>query len=166
MCQFVIEDKKNGVIEKCPKFHAGFLSTKSPEIPGNAGMMDVLLALIWVKKNIKYFGGNPDKITVAGQSSGGAMVSSLLLSPLVPSNLFQQMIIHSGTVIAPWACALQPVAYAKDIAWRAKVPKNATLRQINDAFMKMDVYDLIRATNEHYVTIFLSIELNNSESNL
>lgn len=115
--------------------------------------MDILLALIWVKNNIKYFGGNPNQITVAGQSSGGAMVTSLLLSPLVPSNLFQQMIIHSGTVIAPWAYALQPVAYAKDIAWRANVPKNATLRQINDAFMKMDVYDLIKATNEHYVIL-------------
>lgn len=109
------------------------------------------MALKWVKKNIKYFGGNPNAITVAGQSSGGAMVSSLLLSPIVPDNLFKRMIVHSGAILASWACALEPVVNAKDIAKRANVPENATLRQINDAFMKMDVYDLINATNAHYV---------------
>lgn len=127
------------------------MTTETAEIPGNAGALDVLLALKWVKRNIKYFGGNPNKITVSGQSSGGAMVSSLLLSPLVPPNLFQQMIVHSGSIFASWAWAFEPVTYAKDIASRAKVPKNATLREINDAFMNMDVYDLIKATNEHYV---------------
>lgn len=118
-------------------------------------MLDVLLALKWVKKYIKYFGGNPNRITVAGQSSGGAMVSSMLVSPLVPSNLFQQMIIHSGTIFASWSWSLDPVANAKDIALRANVSENATIHEINEAFMKMDVYDLMRATNEHYV-----IELN------
>lgn len=114
-------------------------------------MLDVLSALKWVKTYIKYFGGNPNKITVAGQSSGGVLVSSLLLSPLVPSNLFQQMIIHSGTIFAPWSWSLDPVANAKDIATRANVPKNATIHEINEAFMKMNVYDLLNATNEHYV---------------
>lgn len=137
-------------------FHifVGFLSTKTAEIPGNAGALDVLLALKWIKQNIKYFGGNPNKITVMGQSSGAAMASSLLLSPLVPENLFQQMIVHSGSVFAPWAWALDPVSYAKDIAVRAKVPKSATINEINEAFMNMNVYDLINATNEHYVNIF------------
>lgn len=48
-------------------FNAGFLSTKTVDIPGNAGMLDILLALKWVKNYIKYFGGNPNKITVAGK---------------------------------------------------------------------------------------------------
>lgn len=109
---------------------------------------------MWVKKNIKYFGGNQNRITVMGQSSGAAMVSSLLFSPLVPENLFQQMIIHSGSAFAPWTYALDPVAYARDIARRAKVLENATLHEINDAFMKMDVRDLIKAANEHFVIQF------------
>lgn len=121
-------------------------------------MLDILLALKWIKRNIKYFGGNPKRITIFGQSSGAAMVSSLLVSPLVPNNLFQQMIIHSGSVFAPWAYALDPVSYAKDIAYRANVPKNASLQEINNAFMKMDVFDLIKATNEHYV--ILAIDTN------
>lgn len=114
-------------------------------------MLDVLFVLKWVKRNIRYFGGNPNKITIMGQSSGAAMVSSLLLSPLVPENLFQRMIIHSGSVFAPWAFALDPVAYARDIARRANVPNNSSLQDVNDAFMKMDVYDLIKAANEHFV---------------
>lgn len=117
-------------------------------------MLDVVFALKWVKNNIKYFGGNPNKITVMGQSGGAAMVSSLLLSPLVPENLFQQMIIHSGSAFASWTYALDPVSYAKDIAYRANVPKGASLREINHAFMKMDVYELLNATNEHYVIRF------------
>ncbi|XP_055301885.1 esterase SG1-like [Sitodiplosis mosellana] len=140
----------------------GFLSTKTAEIPGNAGALDVLFVLKWVKRNIKYFGGNPNKITVMGQSSGAAMVSSLLLSPLVPNHLFQQMIIHSGSVFAPWTHALDPVAYAKDIAYRAKVPKNSSLQEINDAFMKMDVYDLIKAANQHFVISFYYFSLNST----
>lgn len=133
------------------------MSTQTAEIPGNAGVLDVLFVLKWVKQNIKYFGGNPNKITVMGQSSGAAIVSSLLLSPLVPENLFQQMIIHSGSVFAPWTYAIDPVAYARDIAHRAKIPENSTIYEINDAFMKMDVYDLIRAANEHFVTYFFII---------
>lgn len=125
-------------------------------------MLDILLALKWVKQNIKYFGGNPNKITVAGQSSGGAMASSLLVSPLVPPNLFQQMIIHSGTIFAPWSWSLDPISNAKDIAGRANVTKNATIHEINDAFMKMNVFDLMKATDEHYVIdifIFVSFKI-------
>lgn len=120
-------------------------------------MLDILLALKWVKKYIKYFGGNPNRITVMGQSSGGAMVSSLLVSPLVPSNLFQQMIVHSGTIFAPWSWSLDPIANAKDIAWRANVSKNATIQEINEAFVNMDVFDLMKATNEHYVIEFFCV---------
>lgn len=114
-------------------------------------MLDILLALKWVKRNIKYFGGNANKITVMGQSGGGGMVSSLLVSPLAAPSLFQQMIIHSGTMFAPWSYAMDPVANARDIALRSNVPKNATIDEINEAFMKMDAYDLVKATNEHYV---------------
>lgn len=131
----------------------GFLSTKSEEIPGNAGMLDVLFVIKWVKRNIRYFGGDSNKITVMGQSSGAAMVSSLLLSQLVPDNLFQRMIVQSGSVFAPWAFATDPVTYAKNIARQANVPESASLEEINDAFMKMDVYDLINATNTQYVNV-------------
>ena len=64
------------------------------------------------------------------------------------------MIIHSGSVFAPWTFAHDPIAYAKDIAYRANVPKNASLQEINNAFMKMDVNELIMAANQHFVILF------------
>lgn len=49
-------------------------------IPGNLGMKDQVLALKWVNDHIKYFGGDPNKITIAGQSAGAASVIYHVLS--------------------------------------------------------------------------------------
>lgn len=51
------------------------------DIPGNAGIFDQIEALRWVQKYITAFGGNPDKVTIAGESAGSASVSLLLLAP-------------------------------------------------------------------------------------
>lgn len=62
---------------------------------GNYGLFDQLAALQWVKKNIKAFGGNPDNITVFGQSAGAGSVQALISSPLT-KGLIQRAIIQSG----------------------------------------------------------------------
>ena len=51
------------------------------EIPGNAGLFDQIEGLRWVKKNIKYFGGDPNCVTIVGESAGSASVALLLLAP-------------------------------------------------------------------------------------
>ncbi len=51
------------------------------DVPANLGLRDLLLALDWVQDNIAAFGGDPDRVTVAGQSAGGAAVLALLSSP-------------------------------------------------------------------------------------
>lgn len=131
---------------------SGFLSTMSSEIPGNAGVLDAILALKWVKSNIEYFGGNNQEITLFGQSSGAVMVSSMVISPIVPKNLFNKVIIQSGSVLAPWAIAKDPVTYAIDIARRVNASlADAPLSEINKAFMEMSSYDLLEATEQHYV---------------
>ena len=62
-------------------FVQGFLSFDTDEVPGNAGIFDQIEALRWVNKHIRSFGGDPDKVTIAGESAGSGSVSLLLLAP-------------------------------------------------------------------------------------
>ncbi|CAG9861803.1 unnamed protein product [Phyllotreta striolata] len=80
----------------------GFLSTGDTIIPGNAGLKDQLLALKFVNKYIQYFGGDPDKVTIMGQSAGSASVHYHVLSPQ-SKGLFRAGIAESGTALCPWA---------------------------------------------------------------
>lgn len=60
----------------------GFLTTGDEVVPGNNGLKDQALAIKWVKDNIDTFGGDRDKITVFGESAGGASAHLHMLSPL------------------------------------------------------------------------------------
>ncbi len=80
----------------------GFLSFDTEEVPGNAGIFDQIEALRWVQKHIKYFGGDANLVTIAGESAGSASVSILLLAPQA-QGLFHHAIGESGSVLAEWA---------------------------------------------------------------
>lgn len=80
----------------------GFLSLDHPEAPGNAGMFDQLMALDWVQRNIRNFGGDPNNVTLFGESAGSVSVSMHLLSPLSRSK-FSRAIMQSGVGNMPWA---------------------------------------------------------------
>lgn len=72
------------------------LSLESPQhSSGNYGLLDQIAALQWVKRNISAFGGDPDRVTIFGESSGGEDVCHLMASPLAAS-LFQRAILESG----------------------------------------------------------------------
>lgn len=62
---------------------------------GNAGMLDLVLALRWVRDNVASFGGDPDNVTIFGESGGGAKVSALMAMPAA-QGLFHKAIIQSG----------------------------------------------------------------------
>lgn len=73
----------------------GFLYLENENAIGNQGLHDQILALKWVQKNIQKFGGDPNRVTVFGESAGSMSVGSLLLSPLA-KGLFQNAISQSG----------------------------------------------------------------------
>jgi para-nitrobenzyl esterase len=75
------------------------LTVESPDkSSGNYMFQDMIAALEWVKKNISVFGGNPDNVTIFGESGGGSKVSTLMASPMA-KGLFHRAICESGTSI-------------------------------------------------------------------
>lgn len=72
------------------------LTAESPQgASGNYGQLDLIAALQWVKKNIAAFGGNPNNVTIIGQSGGGSKVNFLMASPLA-KGLFHKAVCQSG----------------------------------------------------------------------
>lgn len=77
----------------------GFMCLDTPQVPGNQGIKDQLLAMKWIKSNIEFFGGDADNITLMGESAGAASVEAHLLSN--EEKLFHKVILQSGTMFKP-----------------------------------------------------------------
>ncbi|XP_009076545.1 PREDICTED: acetylcholinesterase, partial [Acanthisitta chloris] len=83
----------------------GFLALPGhPEAPGNVGLLDQRLALRWVQTNIASFGGDPNSVTLFGESAGAASVGLHLLTG-AGGSLFRRAILQSGSPNGPWATA-------------------------------------------------------------
>lgn len=67
----------------------GFLSLNSTSIPGNNGLRDIVTLLKWVQTNAKSFGGDPDNVTLGGQSAGASLAHLLSMS-LAAEGLFKR----------------------------------------------------------------------------
>ncbi|XP_008837357.1 pyrethroid hydrolase Ces2e-like isoform X2 [Nannospalax galili] len=78
----------------------GFFSTGDQHARGNWGYLDQVAALRWVQQNIAHFGGNPNRVTIFGESAGGTSVSSHVVSPL-SQGLFHGAIMQSGVALLP-----------------------------------------------------------------
>lgn len=77
------------------------LTEQDPEAPANFGLLDQQAALKWVQRNIHAFGGDPDNVTITGQSAGGGSVLSQLTCP-DNDGLFHKAIIQSAMITSPY----------------------------------------------------------------
>ncbi|XP_062334831.1 carboxyl ester lipase, tandem duplicate 2 isoform X2 [Osmerus eperlanus] len=104
----------------------GFLSSGDASGPGNYGLWDQHAAISWVHRNIRNFGGDPDNITLFGESAGGASVSFQMLTPH-NKGLFKRVISQSGVAVCPWAVNRNPRALAEQIATKVNCPTDDTM---------------------------------------
>lgn len=124
------------------------LNDTSLGISGNAGMKDQVLALKWVQTNINKFGGDPNNVTIFGESAGSASVNYHLLSPS-SKGLFHKAILQSGCVLNPWS-ELHPKSH--DILKYLNLA-NKSQSEIMETLRKIPVIELIEAqTKLHHVS--------------
>ena len=98
---------------------------------GNAGMLDLVLALRWVRDNIAEFGGDPDNVMVFGQSGGGAKIATLMAMPAA-QGLFHRAATMSGqqlTASGPHNATMR----AQCFSTRLQLPASAHRRHSHDA---------------------------------
>ncbi|HCZ22115.1 MAG TPA: carboxylesterase [Rikenellaceae bacterium] len=78
------------------------LSAENPKgVSGNYGVLDQIEALNWIQKNIAQFGGDPDNVTIFGQSAGGGSVKTLCESPLARGKFQKAIIMSAGGITVP-----------------------------------------------------------------
>jgi len=81
--------------------HPAMTEQQAGELLGNYGLMDLMAGLEWVQRNIAQFGGDPDKVTIFGESAGGGLVNYLMIMPSA-RDLFTRAISQSSSVgLAP-----------------------------------------------------------------
>ncbi|XP_075434905.1 bile salt-activated lipase [Ascaphus truei] len=129
----------------------GFLSTGDANAPGNYGLWDQHMAIAWVKRNIAAFGGDPDNITLFGESAGAASVSLQTLSPH-NVGLIKRAISQSGVGLCPWAIQTDPLPWAKKIAAKVGCPVDDTGALAN----------CLRVTDPRSISMAYELELVNN----
>jgi para-nitrobenzyl esterase len=98
--------------------HPELSAASTTHTSGNYGLMDQQFALKWVQRNIANFGGNPDNVTIFGQSAGGLSVHAHMTSP-ASRGLFDQAIVQSGGITLDPIPLATAEALGRDIATRA-----------------------------------------------
>ncbi|XP_066143101.1 juvenile hormone esterase-like [Euwallacea fornicatus] len=130
----------------------GFLSTGDFSSPGNWGIKDQILALRWVKKNIRVFGGNPKKITILGQSAGSSSVSYILQTKK-SQGLYSSAIMQSGSSLCLWSLTRTARELAFGLGVRLGI-LTADSKVLVNELRKVDYQRLKRAENDvYYVAI-------------
>lgn len=112
---------------------------------GNVGMADIVVALEWIKENIDEFGGDPDNITIFGQSGGGGKVLTLMATPAA-EGLFDKAIVQSGAAFS-FGMRLNNQKASCHIAELTLKNLNLSAKEV-DKLQEVPYEDLCEAANE------------------
>ncbi|XP_021945100.1 venom carboxylesterase-6 [Folsomia candida] len=131
----------------------GFLSTGDETLRGNAGLQDQLMMLKWIQRNIHHFGGDPNRVTIFGESAGGVSVQFHILSP-ASRGLFHKAISQSGTAINFFSknTPAEVRRQSKNFAEKFSCPSDDS-RKMVECLKRLDAGDIVRAHREN-VDIF------------
>ncbi|CAL8080993.1 unnamed protein product [Orchesella dallaii] len=130
----------------------GFLNTGDDVVSGNMGLKDQLEALKFVKRTIRDFGGDPNLITLWGESAGSVSVHLHMLSQQ-SKGLFQRAISQSGSGFSPWAFQRNPREQAVRLGNQFGCPTNNS-EQLVECLSSLDPWELIQP-QEKLLDIFI-----------
>lgn len=130
-----------------------YLARLDPEFPdsGNAGQLDLVLALQWVRDNIAAFGGDPANVTLIGQSGGGGKIATLMAMPAA-RGLFRRAITMSGqqvTVSGPVHATRRARAYLAKLGI-AKAPHRLLDQPVEKLVEALDADDPIERSPVYF----------------
>ncbi|XP_023941604.1 juvenile hormone esterase [Bicyclus anynana] len=132
-----------GVVVVIINYRLGVLGFLCLNGISNLGLRDQVAALKWVRRNIAAFGGDPDNVTLCGQSAGASSASMHLLTEL-SKGLFHKAILMSGTALSTWAFNIEPSTAAFDDASKISTPLTET--DVFHTFAEADLDLILDAT--------------------
>lgn len=133
----------------------GFMSANSPEAPGNVGLLDQVMVLNWIQRNIEHFGGDPDRVTLFGESAGAMSAHAHIMSPM-SEGLFKRAVLMSGTMynIDFWDMVHESMVKGNKVANIVGCSKGGNIdlssnaEDIIDCFRKKSADELVKAASE------------------
>lgn len=133
----------------------GFMNANSLEAPGNVGLLDQNMALKWVQRNIGHFGGDPERVTLLGESAGSMSVHAQIMSPL-SEGLFKRAVLMSGTMYSldTWDTVPESMVKADKVANAVGCSNGRTIElssnaeEIVDCMRNKSADELVMASKE------------------
>jgi para-nitrobenzyl esterase len=126
------------------------LTAESPHhSSGNYGSLDQIAALNWVKRNIAQFGGDPENVTLFGESAGAIDSARLMASPL-SAGLFRRVISESGPAFEPARTLSEAEAFGSAVSALAPADPQSTALQKLRALPVSEVEALVVKAKEHF----------------
>ncbi|KOB72967.1 Uncharacterized protein OBRU01_06320 [Operophtera brumata] len=128
----------------------GFACLGTENVPGNAALKDLVAGLKWINKHIKSFGGDPNKVTLAGFSVGAALAELVALTKEA-DGLFQRLMLDSGSALMPFAVDRDPINTARNIAKAAGFEDSGTIKDLEEFLLESKFKPLLAHSRNFFL---------------